>query len=148
MSSVINDLITFIGKTKSIFMSIGSITGSVWNGIKWVASKFKFWGKTIKQIETALPEIKSKPKRKHGIISHVNYKLFPKAKLTYWLADEEVIVYVKAFSQKDKFKITYTEILTGRVTMVNSAVPINYRLEELKPGDIIEQTVVQQDQHY
>ena len=144
MSSVSNDLITLLGKTKSAIAIIGPVAGYVWNGIKWLLSKFKISNKK-KEDPT---EVESKSKRKHGIVSHVKYKLFPKAKLTYWLADEEVIVYVKTFSQKDKFKITYTEILTGRVTMVNSAVPINYRLEELKPGDEIEQTVVQQDQHY
>ena len=64
MSSVISDLITFIGKTKSVIMSFGSITGSVWNGIKWIASKFKFWGEIVKQVETSIPEIKSKPRER------------------------------------------------------------------------------------
>ena len=130
MSTIMQDLSIAIAKIKNAFSLISNV--------------FNFF----KKIFIRKKEIIQPAKSKNKLIQHIKLAIFPKAKLTYWLADEEVIVYVKAFSQKDKFKITYTEILTSRVTMVNSAVPINYRLEELKPGDIIEQTVVQQDQHY
>ena len=83
-----------------------------------------------------------------GIHTRVKHYFFPRARLTYWLADEEVIVYVRDFKQKDKFKLIYRELETGRDVMVNSANPINYRLEELKAGDPIEAKVVQQDQRY
>ena len=32
--------------------------------------------------------------------------------------------------------------------MVNSATPINYRLEEINANDTIAETVIQQDQRY
>jgi hypothetical protein len=86
--------------------------------------------------------------KKAGIIKRISYVLKPKAKLTYWLADEEVIVYIDDFKQKDKFKLIFRELLTGRTVMVNSANPINYRLEQLKPTDDIMQKEVQQDQRY
>ena len=82
------------------------------------------------------------------VVQRIRNLIRPRAKLTYWLADEEVIVYVSAFHQKDKFKLLYTEIETGRQVMVNSAQPINYRLEELKAGESIQATEIQQNQHY
>jgi hypothetical protein len=85
---------------------------------------------------------------KVGILKRINYMLTPKAKLTYWLADEEVIVYVDKFNQKNKYSLVYRELQTGRMVLVNAADAINYRLEELKPEDTIEVTVVQQDQKY
>ena len=71
-----------------------------------------------------------------------------KSKNKYWLADEEVVVYITNFKKKDKFSLAYKEIETGRIVIVNSGNPINYRLEQLKPSDNIEHTVVEQNQKY
>jgi hypothetical protein len=85
---------------------------------------------------------------KFQFLKHVKFAIFPKAKLTYWLADEEVVVYITNFKKKDRFSLAYKEIETGRIVIVNSGNPINYRLEQLKPGDQIEHTQVEQNQKY
>jgi hypothetical protein len=120
---------------------------------KWLWNAFTsiFW--FLKKTKDSLPTIEvdnvvEQATNKVGILKRINYMLTPKAKLTYWLADEEVIVYVDKFNQKNKFSLVYRELQTGRMVLVNAADAINYRLEELKPEDIIETTVVQQDQKY
>lgn len=85
---------------------------------------------------------------KVSIFKLLSFKIWPKARLTYWLADEEVVVYVDKFYQKDKFKLAFREIISGKTVLVNSANPINYRLEELSPYDTIIETIVQQNQRY
>jgi len=85
---------------------------------------------------------------KFQFLKYVKFAIFPKAKLTYWLADEEVVVYITNFKKKDRFSLAYKEIETGRIVIVNSGNPINYRLEQLKPGDQIEHTQVEQNQKY
>jgi len=82
------------------------------------------------------------------MFTKISYFIKPRAKLTYWLADEEVVVYVSDFQQKDKFKLIFKELETGRLVMVNSGNAINYRLEELQPSDKIERTLVEQNQRY
>ena len=118
---------------------------SLFTWIKNILAKLKFWKKTI----TDVVETVDVPKvEKVGIVKTVKNIIFPRAKLTYWLADEEVIVYVNKFHQKDKFKLIYTELETGRQVMVNGANPINYRLEELKASDPVLPTEIQQNQRY
>jgi len=85
---------------------------------------------------------------KFKIFEHLTLAIFPKAKLTYWLADEEVVVYITNFKKKDRYSLAYKEIETGRIVIVNSGNPINFRLEQLKPGDGIEHTQVEQNQKY
>lgn len=85
---------------------------------------------------------------RYKFFHHFKFAIFPKAKLTYWLADEEVVVYITNFKKKDRFSLAYKEIETGRIVIVNSGNPINYRLEQLKPGDQIEHTQVEQNQKY
>ena len=85
---------------------------------------------------------------KVSIFKLLSFKIWPKARLTYWLADEEVVVYVDKFHQKDKFKLEFREVISGKLVLVNSANPINYRLEEIGPRDKITETVIQQDQRY
>ena len=118
---------------------------SLFTWIKNILARLKFWKKTITDvIETVdVPKVE-----KVGIVKTVKNIIFPRAKLTYWLADEEVIVYVNKFHQKDKFKLIYTELETGRQVMVNGANPINYRLEELKASDPVLPTEIQQNQRY
>jgi len=101
--------------------------------------------RSAKQVisEVSVPEI-----QKVGLFTKIKQMITPRAKLTYWLADEEVVVYVSDFQQKDKFKLVYKELETGRVVMVNSADSINYRLEELKSTDQIEKTHIEQNQRY
>ena len=134
--TIVADLILLLNKLKGIF----SVFSKVWDGITWAIDKINFLKKTAEVIEDVVPKATFTQKVKNII--------FPRAKLTYWIADEEVIVYVSKFTQKDKFKLMYTEIETGRQVMVNSAQPINYRLEELKASDIIQPTEIQQNQHY
>lgn len=85
---------------------------------------------------------------KFKFLKHIKFAIFPKAKLTYWLADEEVVVYITNFKKRDRFSLIYKEIETGRIVIVNSGNPINYRLEQLKPGDEIEHTIIEQNQKY
>ena len=136
--TVIQDLITLAAKIKAGILSIMSL----FTWIKIILSKLKFWKKTISDV-VDIPKVE-----KVGVVKRVKNIIFPRAKLTYWLADEEVIVYVNKFYQKDKFKLIYTELETGRQVMVNSANPINYRLEELKASDPILPTEIQQNQRY
>ena len=139
--TVIQDLITLASKIKTGILRIMSL----FTWIKNILSKLKFWKKTITDVAETIdiPKVK-----KVGVIKRVKNIIFPRAKLTYWLADEEVIVYVNKFHQKDKFKLIYTELETGRQVMVNGANPINYRLEELKASDPILPTEIQQNQRY
>jgi hypothetical protein len=135
--SVLADLRIIIDKTLGIFKCIKVL----WTGPIWLLGKINIFKKTIKLTEVVITP-------KVGIIEKIKNVIKPRAKLTYWLADEEVIVYVSTFHQKDKFKLVYTEIETGRQVMVNSSQPINYRLEELKAGDSIQTTEIQQNQRY
>jgi len=135
--SVLADLRIIIDKTLGIFKCIKVL----WTGPIWLLGKINIFKKTIKLTEVVITP-------KVGIIEKIKNVIKPRAKLTYWLADEEVIVYVSTFHQKDKFKLVYTEIETGRKVMVNSSQPINYRLEELKAGDSIQTTEIQQNQRY
>jgi hypothetical protein len=136
--TVIQDLITLATKIKTGILSIMSL----FTWIKNIFAKLKFWKKTIIDV-VDIPKVE-----KVGVVKRVKNIIFPRAKLTYWLADEEVIVYVNKFHQKDKFKLIYTELETGRQVMVNGANPINYRLEELKASDPILPTEIQQNQRY
>jgi hypothetical protein len=143
IQKVSNDIKTFVSRVWNIF-------GRIWSLLNWFFTKLKFWGKKVQQaeklIQSTLPNQIKKP-IKHSIIKHVMYKIFPKAKLTYWLADEEVVVYVSEF-HTSKFKMTYRELITGRHVIVNSSTQLNYRLEQLKPGDEIKETEIQQNQQY
>jgi hypothetical protein len=116
--------------------------GKILNFAKWISSifsKLRFAKKTLDVVA---------PATKIGIFTKISYFISPRAKLTYWLADEEVVVYVSDFKQKDQFKLIFKELETGRLVMVNGATPINYRLEELKPIDQIEKTHIEQNQHF
>ena len=134
MSTIIEDLI--ILKTK-IFLFFS-----------WLKRLFKFLSFLKKVKETTDTIATIEPVAKAGIFKSLSFKLWPKARLTYWLADEEVVVYVDKFHQKDKFKLAFREIISGKMVLVNSANPINYRLEELSPQDTITETLVQQNQRY
>jgi hypothetical protein len=110
---------------------------------KWISSifsKLRFGKQPLNLIAPTASKI--------GIFTKISYVISPRAKLTYWLADEEVVVYVSDFKQKDQFKLIFKELETGRLVMVNGATPINYRLEELKPTDQIEKTHIEQNQHF
>lgn len=107
--------------------------------------KFKKSGGAISDVVDA---VVSTTEPKVTIFQKLSFKMFPKARLTYWLADEEVVVYVDKFHQKDKFKLIFRELISGKIVLVNSATPINYRLEQLSPADKIAETVIQQDQRY
>jgi hypothetical protein len=136
--TVIQDLIILATKIKTGILSIMSL----FTWIKNILSKVKFWKKTITDV-VDIPKVE-----KVGVVKRVKNIIFPRAKLTYWLADEEVVVYVSDFKQKDQFKLIFKELETGRLVMVNGATPINYRLEELKPTDQIEKTHIEQNQHF
>ena len=132
MSSVIADIQTLITKMGKI------VTFGKW--ISSIFSKLRFAKKTLDVVAPVANKI--------GIFTKIRYFISPRAKLTYWLADEEVVVYVSDFKQKDQFKLIFKELETGRLVMVNGATPINYRLEELKPTDHIEKTHIEQNQHF
>jgi len=108
----------------------------------WTTKIFKFLS-LVKNVKEGINDVS-----KVSIFKLLSFKIWPKARLTYWLADEEVVVYVDKFHQKDKFKLAFREIISGKIVLVNSANPINYRLEELSPYDKITETVIQQDQRY
>jgi hypothetical protein len=132
MSTVMADIKTLMTKM-----------GKILNFAKWIwsiFSKLKFAKQTIDVVAPVATKI--------GIFTKISYFISPRAKLTYWLADEEVVVYVSDFKQKDQFKLIFKELETGRLVMVNGATPINYRLEELKPTDHIEKTHIEQNQHF
>jgi hypothetical protein len=135
MSSVIEDLNGLGNKLKTIMQKILYC-------INVFAHLRKLFVRKEKPISNKVNPVKV------GIIGKIKNSLTPRAKLTYWLADEEVVVYVTEFKQKDRFKLIYKEIETGRVVMVNSSNPINYRLEELTYKDSIEHTHVEQNQRY
>lgn len=130
MSTIMQDLSIAIAKIKNAFSLISNV--------------FNFF----KKIFIRKKEIIQPAKSKNKLIQHIKLAIFPKAKLTYWLADEEVVVYITNFKKRDKFSLAYKEIETGRIVIVNSGNPINYRLEQLKPSDNIEHTVVEQNQKY
>jgi hypothetical protein len=134
MGTIMEDLGTFKTRILIIF--------------SWSKKIFKFLSfmKKVKETTEALATIE--PVAKVGIFKSLSFKIWPKARLTYWLADEEVVVYVDKFHQKDKFKLAFREIISGKIVLVNSANPINYRLEELSPHDTITETLVQQNQRY
>jgi hypothetical protein len=133
MTTVADDLRALIGKMK--------------NFISFLRSSITRIGGIFKRPEKIVAAVVEK-ETGVGFIGKLINMMHPRARLTYWLADEEVIVYVSDFEQKDKFKLVYKELDTGRTVMVNSANPINYRLEELKPNEKIEKTEIQQNQHY
>ena len=134
MSTIIEDLIILKTRIFSVFT--------------WVGRLFKFFSFLKKVKETTDTIATIEPIAKAGIFKSLSFKLWPKARLTYWLADEEVVVYVDKFHQKDKFKLIFRELISGKTVMVNSATPINYRLEEINANDTIAETVIQQDQRY
>jgi len=86
--------------------------------------------------------------KKPKLLTKIHYKMFPRARLTYWLGDEEIIAYIGHFQHHNKFKITYRELKSRRNVVVVSAVPINYRLEQLMPGDVPLDTEIQQNQTF
>jgi hypothetical protein len=140
MTTVINDL-------KSILIAAKKpIEWSIWAFGK--ISDLISGLKRSKEIVDEMTNVVAVDEEKVGIFAKLGNMIRPRAKLTYWLADEEVIVYVSDFNQKDKFKLVYKELETGRTVMVNSAAPINYRLEELRAGDKTEKTEIQQNQRY
>ena len=124
------DLKVFLKKTANLFSVAANI--------------FRYVSKLFKRS----PAPPTTTNKKSKIIDHIKLAIFPKAKLTYWLADEEVVVYITNFKQKDRYSLIYKEIETNRIVLVNSANPINYRLEQLKPGDQIEHTHIEQNQKY
>lgn len=134
MSTIIEDLIILKTRIFSVFT--------------WMGRLFKFFSFLKKVKETTDTIATIEPIAKAGIFKSLSFKLWPKARLTYWLADEEVVVYVDKFHQKDKFKLIFRELISGKTVMVNSATPINYRLEEINANDTIAETVIQQDQRY
>jgi len=133
MGTIMEDLTTFKEKIVSVIAWFGNI-------FTWF--KFK---KPSEIIEEAVDTVTN---NRVTFFQRLTFKIFPKARLTYWLADEEVVIYVDKFHQKDKFKLAFREIISGKIVLVNSANPINYRLEELGPNDKITETVIQQDQRY
>jgi hypothetical protein len=135
MSTIIQDIMIVVSKLKYIF--------KIFKVFTWLLSKLKFGKKTTDLIQTPVAVV-----QKVSLISKIKNIITPRAKLTYWLADEEVIVYITNFKQKDKCKLLYTELETGKAVMVNSSAPINYRLEEVKAGDPVEKKEVQQNQRY
>ena len=130
------DLLLIGNKILAGFKSLAIL----YNWVSPVITKLN-WAK--KAVDTVAPIA-----NKISIFTRVKYFISPRAKLTYWLADEEVVVYVSEFKQKDKFKLIFKELETDRLVMVNSGTAINYRLEELKPADRIEHTLVEQNQRY
>ena len=114
--------------------------GKILNFAKWISSIFSKLKFTKQSLDVVAPKI--------GIFTKISYFISPRAKLTYWIADEEVVVYVSDFKQKDQFKLIFKELETGRLVMVNGATPINYRLEELKSTDQIEKTHIEQNQRF
>ena len=124
---------------KTLIMKMGKIIiFAKW--ISYIFSKLKFAKQPLNVIVPTASKI--------GIFTKISYFISPRAKLTYWLADEEVVVYVSDFKQKDQFKLIFKELETGRLVMVNGATPINYRLEELKPTDQTKKTHIEQNQHF
>jgi hypothetical protein len=140
MTTVINDLKSILAAIKKPTLWLMSLFGRVKDLIKGIHRARKI----VDEIDYPIAQ----DDEKVGIFARINNIIRPRAKLTYWLADEEVIVYVSEFKQKDKFKLVYKELETGRTVMVNPAAPINYRLEELKANDKTEKTEIQQNQRY
>jgi len=144
--TVIQDLYIAMINVFNFFKKVVTFFPWLYN---FISKPFRWIWSLLGNIKFKKKEVVDKPViKKAGLIKKISYVLKPKAKLTYWLADEEVIVYIDDFKQKDKFKLIFRELLTGRTIMVNSATPINYRLEQLKPTDEIKTTEVQQDQRY
>lgn len=144
--TVLADLILLGSKLKAvagIAAKLVDMAKTSWNFISGILSGLRSAKAAIEKVSESVPEI-----QKVGLFTKIKQMITPRAKLTYWLADEEVVVYVSDFQQKDKFKLVYKELETGRVVMVNSADSINYRLEELKSTDQIEKTHIEQNQRY
>ena len=135
MGTIMEDLSMF----KTRILIIFSWTMKIFKLLSFVKKVKETTDKETTDIDTVV---------KVGIFKLLSFKIWPKARLTYWLADEEVVVYVDKFYQKDKFKLAFREIISGKTVLVNSANPINYRLEELSPYDTIIETIVQQNQRY
>jgi hypothetical protein len=140
MTTVINDLKSTLTAIKKPVTWVIAMLGKVYDLIKGIHQARKI----VDEIDYPLVQ----DDEKVGIFAKINNIIRPRAKLTYWLADEEVIVYVSDFKQKDKFKLVYKELETGRTVMVNAADAINYRLEELRANDKAEKTEIQQNQRY
>lgn len=147
--SIFADLIILLGKLKTFVLfltKIFSFVKPIWNFTIWLVKKINIFKKTSQlesvniSLETAVEKV--------SFFTKVKNIMTPRAKLTYWIGDEEVIVYVDHFEQKDKFKLVFREIITGRKVMVNGCNPIIYRLEELKATDKIEETIIQQNQKF
>jgi hypothetical protein len=134
--TIMADLLLIGTKIVDCFKRIGA----VYTWIANILGKLKWAKDTINSIAPVTEKI--------SMFTKISYFIKPRAKLTYWLADEEVVVYVSDFQQKDKFKLIFKELETGRLVMVNSGNAINYRLEELQPSDKIERTLVEQNQRY
>lgn len=124
---------------------IVSWTKTVWAWIPNILGWFRRSKDVVQQV-TDIAESVADPKV--SIFDQITFKIWPRARLTYWLADEEVVVYVDKFEQKDKFKLQYRELITGKMVLVNGANPLNYRLEQLSPTDAIVATEIQQNQRY
>ena len=152
--TIMEDILLFFQKISWLFSKVFGIFSFVKPVLSWLWQAFTsiFW--FLKKSKDVLPTseitaVVEQAADKVGIFKRINYMLSPKAKLTYWLADEEVIVYVDKFNQKNKNTLVYRELKTGRMVLVSSAAEaINYRLEELKASDPILPTEVQQNQHY
>ena len=152
--TIMEDILLFFQKISWLFSKVFGIFSFVKPVFSWLWQAFNsiFW--FLKKSKNVLPTseitaVVEQAANKVGIFKRINYMLSPKAKLTYWLADEEVIVYVDKFTKKNKNTLVYRELKTGRMVLVSSAAEaINYRLEELKPEDKIEDTVIQQDQKF
>jgi hypothetical protein len=131
-------------KMGTIMEDLSTLKTRILTIFSWTMKIFKFLSlvKNVKET-TDINNIS-----KVSIFKLLSFKIWPKARLTYWLADEEVVVYVDKFHQKDKFKLEFREVISGKLVLVNSANPINYRLEEIGPRDKITETVIQQDQRY
>jgi hypothetical protein len=145
--TIIADLFLLLTKIKAAFVAVPKIFYIfvyIWNGFVWAFNKINIFKKTVKEVvdvvETIAPTV--------GFFEKVKNVITPRAKLTYWLGDEQVIVYVTGFRQKDKNTLIYKALDTDRQVMVCGSEPIEYRLEELKAGDPIEATEIQQNQYH
>jgi hypothetical protein len=134
---------------------IAASAKALWNfapaAVKWVPTIFGWMKRSkevVDQVAGAVDQVTSIVEPKVSVLDQLTFMIWPRAKLTYWLADEEVVVYVDKFEQKDKFKLQYRESISRKTVLVNSANPLNYRLEQLSSKDPIAPTEIQQDQRY
>jgi len=152
------DIKLVIGKILGLPILLFGWIKFIWPIIKWSVLQikkflryiniFKIFKKKDNPIVLVDIDTENIKVEKTGIIKRINYIITPKAKITYWQGDEQITAYISNFSQKDKFKLIYKDLNTGRMVMVNSAEAINYRLEELTPEDPILPTQIQQNQKY